>query len=260
MNRRVIGAITAVLLAGLGTLVLIVWVRAAEQRALAGEQVVEVFVVTQEIAKGTTSQELQDRVELTQVPAKVRAAGSVDRLSTLDGKVAAVELLPGEQLLSSRFTTPEALAVQAQVDIPEGLLQVTVSLAPERALGGQLRPGDTVGVLGSFEPFDTQIAEGEEPPKTPNSTHLILHKVLVTNIQGGGQGGAPMPLAEQDDDEDEGVRAAPASDLLITLAVEAPAVERVVFAAEHGTVWLAHEPATADEGGTQIQTRGTIYE
>ena len=45
----------------------------------------------------------------------------------------------------------------------------------------------------------------------------------------------------------------------MTLAIDAPAVEQVVFAAEHGFVWLSAEPADATEGGTKIVTRGNVY-
>ncbi|MGH9188690.1 MAG: hypothetical protein ACRD0Q_01435, partial [Acidimicrobiales bacterium] len=48
--------------------------------------------------------------------------------------------------------------------------------------------------------------------------------------------------------------AAPEDVLLVTLALDGPAAERVVFAAEHGTVWLSYEPLGADEGGTKIIT------
>ena len=52
---------------------------------------------------------------------------------------------------------------------------------------------------------------------------------------------------------------APTGKLLVTLALDAPSVERVVFAAEHGTVWLSAEPSDAPEDGTKIVERGNVY-
>ncbi|MCZ6857885.1 MAG: hypothetical protein O7F70_07790, partial [Gemmatimonadetes bacterium] len=51
----------------------------------------------------------------------------------------------------------------------------------------------------------------------------------------------------------------PTGNLLVTLAMEPDDVERTVFSAEFGTVWLAQESETAPDKATRIQTRGTIY-
>lgn len=258
MNRKVIGVIAAVLLAAVGTAVLVAYVKSAERRALAGERLVEVLVLDENVGEGTPAEDLTGRFSTEQVPVKVEARGAVSDLDQLEGKVAAVDLMSGEQLVSGRFVEPGDFTAQGAVDVPEGLQEVTVSLEPERAVGGQLAPGDTVGFFASFEP-DVMIY----------STHLNLHKVLVTNIQGD-----PQPAPSEDDadagddanDDDSPVttppsrEAPPGDNLLITLAVDAADAEKVVFAAEHGTVWLSAEPEDADEDGTQVQTPETIYE
>lgn len=262
--KRIIGVGLALLLAGVGTLVLVVWVQSAEDRALAGEEVVDVLVVTQEIERGTAAEDIAQAVALEQVPLKVRAEGSVSELDALDGLVAAVDLLPGEQLTAARFLNPVEAAAQTDVDVPEGLQEVTISLEPQRAVGGTVRPGDTVGVVASFDPFDLEgviLEDGTEvepgTAKTGNTSHFILHKVLVTNVQVEQ---LPQTTEPSDDDAVPQPDLAPTGNLLITLALDAPAVERVVFAAEFGSVWLSAEPENASVEGTRIQTRGTIYE
>ncbi len=273
MNRRLLGLIASVLLASAGTFVLISYVRGAEERAAAGEQVVEVFVVDKAIERGTPGSDVADAVKTVLVPAKVRAEGAVADLSTLGERVAAVDLEPGEQLLDSRFISTLELETETKIEVPDGLLQLTVSLSPERAVGGQLRPGSTVGVLASFDPFDYGSSEpGEEPPvpeegaeesedapatglRTPNSTHLILHKVLVTNVQV-----EQLPAEPASADAPGSVDLAPTGNLLVTLGVPAPDAEKIVFATEHGSVWLAVEPDGAPEDGTRIQTRATVYQ
>ncbi len=276
MNRRVLGLIASVLLASAGTFVLLTYVRGAEERAAAGEQVVEVFVVTEAIERGTPATEIEESVKSTLVPTKVRAEGAVAALADLTDRVAAVDLAPGEQLLDARFITALSLEAETKVEVPDGLLQVTVSLSPERAVGGQLHPGSTVAVLASFDPFSLGTSEpGELPPvpepdpgpgedddsattglKTPNSTHLILHKILVTNIQV-----EQLPAESTRADAATATHdLAPTGNLLVTLAVPAADAERLVFTSEHGAVWLAIEPTDAPEEGTSIQTRGTIYQ
>jgi pilus assembly protein CpaB len=258
MNRRVIGAVAAVLLAAMGTFVLLVYVRSAEDRALAGEQVVNVYVVKEAIAQGTAGNALEGRIEVKKVPAKVEADGSLRSLEDITEKVAAVDLVPGEQLLASRFVNPEALTVQGQVDVPDGLHEVTVALEAQRALGGQVRPGDTVGVVSSFDPFEGNSPDPDTPAvKSPNSSHIILHKVLVTNVQNAGATSVAPP---GDGEEAAGSAAAPSGNVFVTLAVDAPSVERLVFTAEHGFIWLTQEPEDAPEDGTKIQTRSSVYQ
>jgi pilus assembly protein CpaB len=244
MNRKNIGVVAAVALAAVGAFVIVSYVRGIEARALAGEQVTEVLIVTESVAAGTPAADLAASVATTMVPAKVKAVDSVDTLNELDGLVAAVDLVPGEQVLRPRFLDPQDYALLGAVEVPEGLHQVSVELDAQRALGGTLLPGDTVGVIASF----TNVDSAEEGHASSETTHLVLHKVLVTRMDG-------VSSSEEDGRAGAGV----GGRVMVTLAVDAAAAERVVFAAEHGSLWLTHEPAEASETGTRIQTKETIY-
>jgi len=260
MNRRLMGAVAAVLLATFGTFVLVGYVKGAEDRAVAGEELVPVLVLKERVPAGTPADALRGKFETEKVPAKVRNADAVNTLEALADRVTAIDLLPGEQLTKARFVTRD-LVHRGSVAVPEGMLEVTVSLEPQRAVGGVLRPGSSVAVLASFEPFDVSSEEpvrleGQLIPKggqTPNSTHMILHKVQVTNVQSEESFKATAK-------DKEATAPAPGDNLLVTLAVDAPSAERVVFAAEHGKVWLAIEPQSTPEAGTRVQTRGSIYQ
>lgn len=270
MNRRkVLGVIGALVLAGVGTALLIAYVNNAEDRALEGEELVEVLTVTDTISAGTPSEEIEGSVTTELVPQKVRADDAVGALEDLEGLVTEIELIEGEQLLRSRFIDPIAFQRETGrvTEIPPGLQEITLSLSPDRAGGATLLPGDTVGVFASFEPFDVSSEVPVEiddgiiiPPNgsTPNTTHLILHKVLVTNVQL-----VQLPEVEQregiGDEDDQDIRLAPRDNLLVTLAMDTFAAERTIFAAEFGFVWLSLEPDTAVEEPSIIQSRGTIY-
>ena len=262
MSRKIIGVVAALAFALVGTAVLVGWAQSAEERALEGQRTVDVLVVQEAVPAGTRSEDLGGRVVTEQVAAKVKASGSVDDVEALQGQVTTVDLVPGEQVLRTRFADPEVVARQADVEVPEGLQEVTISLSPERAVGGNLRPGDTVGLVASF-PSDGagQGATGDDAGETgttfTDETSIVLHKVLVTRVQA-----APVAPAAQEEDEDgvDSPDPLPSSDLLVTLAVDAPAVERVVFSQEFGSVWLTLEPATASEDGSTIQRRETVFE
>ena len=249
MNRKIIGVLAAVVLAALGTTFLVAFVQGAESRALEGVETVEVLVVSDAVDEGTPAEEIEDRITTEHVPAKVRAEDGVGDLDALEGRVTSVALMPGEQLVASRFVTPAQLAEDAAVEVPEGLQEVSISLEPQRAVGGQVAPGDTVGLLASFRP------EGQDDPDV---TKMILHKLLVTNVQVEQ---LPQEAGDGDDaDAGSAPDLAPTGNLLVTLAVDVPQVERITFAAEHGTIWLTAEPEDATEDGSQIRDLGNIYD
>jgi pilus assembly protein CpaB len=244
LARRLLAAFAALLLLVVGTLVLVAYVRGADSRALAGVRTVDVLVADELIPEGTSGDELAGMVRTETVPAKSAVDGRVEDLEALAGRVATVDLVPGEQLLAGRFARPDELRVPGTVDVPAGKQEISVLLEPQRAVGGRLAAGDSVGVVVSLKFEDGTSA-----------THAVLHDVLVTQVQGA-------PAAVESTDEPETASSgtpAPSASLMITLAVSAAQAEAVVFGIEHGTLWLSLEPDGAETGGTDVITQGNIY-
>jgi pilus assembly protein CpaB len=243
VRRRLLAAFAALVLLVVGTVVLVAYVRGAEARALAGARTVDVLVVDEVIPQGTPGSEVAGLVRTEVLRAKAALAGRVTDLTVLIDRVATVDLQPGEQLLTSRFERPDELQAPGTVAVPDGLQEVSVLLEPQRAIGGRLAAGDTVGVV---------VALDSGP-----ATHAVLHRVLVTQVQG-----APAPVATGAEGDPETASAgapAPAASLMVTLAVSAAQAEAVVFGVEHGSLWLSLEPAGADTGGTEVITPDTLY-
>ncbi len=274
MDRKWIGVLISLVLAALGTWVLVQYVNSADERAREGTETVDVLVVSDAIPEGASIQDVSARVETQQVPVTAQAIGSLNTLAGLQGRVTSVALVPGEQVIASRFITPQQFVEAQAFELPDELLAVTLSLAPPRALGGELTPGDLVAVVASFEPFDINgvepsavdptdvdpdtgqpAAEEEDLPKTPNTSGIIVHKAIVTNIQV-----EELPTeATEESAQAQGVDVAPTGNLLVTIASEAAYIEKIVFAAEWGTVWLALEGELAAEEFDQVQTRNLVY-
>ena len=80
MKRRWIGVAAALALAGLGTFALVRYVGSAEERALEGQEAVEVLVVSETVPAGTPAESIGDRVAVEMIPASVQVAGSVANL------------------------------------------------------------------------------------------------------------------------------------------------------------------------------------
>jgi pilus assembly protein CpaB len=267
--RRMLTLGVALVLAILGTILLVAYVRGAEQRALEGQELASIYVVSTPVERGAGLDVVRESVILTEIPRFAVADGAVSDLQTLAGLVPTADLHPGEQLLAQRFATPETLDTEARVEVPSEFLQLTIQLSPERTIGGQLIPGDLVAVIASFEPFrlggfepgedpDPEIPvipvdpllEEEERPlvlETPNATRVLLNKVLVTGVQ------------FQDAEATGSARVSPTGTILVTLAATAEEAERIVFAMEYGTVWLARQDPDAQEPDTAVRTRANIF-
>lgn len=244
MRRRLIAVFAALVLLVTGTAVLLAYVEGADARALAGAEPTAVLVADAPIAAGTPAAELAGLVRSEVLPARAAHEGRVLDLADLTGMVATVDLLPGEQLLAARFAAPSALGTPGTVPVPDGLQEVSVLLEPQRAVGGRLAAGDTVGVVVS-------LTQDDGP-----ATRTVLHRVLVTQVQGAP---APAPADAGTAETASSGSAAPSASLMVTLAVGAAQAEAVVFGMEHGTLWLSLEPDAADTAGTAVVTDDTIH-
>ncbi|MHA6511723.1 Flp pilus assembly protein CpaB [Tessaracoccus sp. Z1128] len=219
-------AIVAALLTLVGGVLVASYVRGADQRALDKLQPTSVLVVTEQIPVGSAAG-LGTNVEVRDLPALSVASGALTDVTTIADLVTSTTLYPGEQLLPERFVAVEDLT-NDQVVLPPNFVQVTVVLSPERVIGGRLKAGDTVGVV---------MSTGE-----PASTETILHRALVARVQG------------LQPDEEAGENAPPDGSQFITFAVTAIDAERIVWVAEHASMWLTLERETSLVEGTKQVT------
>jgi len=240
-RRRVLGVALALVLAVVGAVALVSYSKKGHDDNVAAGALTNVYVVNKLIPKGSDVAIVTTSVEQEQIPANLVQPGTINP-SDVGDKTAAVDLLPGEQLIGARFVT------KAQSDAPADKVQVSAKLDAERVVGGTLTKGDTVGVYLSFEPFDSNklATDTTTPDKTPSMTHLEFQQVLVTNVQ----------TAADTTDKDGAVKS---GQFIVTLALTPAQSERFVFATEFGHVWLSNEPATVKDDGTSLTTLGSIF-
>ena len=241
MKRRIIAVVTALAGAAVAAVLLMTYVAAADHRAMEGMRTVSVMVVTAPIAEGTSGDQLATLVESKSLPSMAVAPGAVTSLDEVAGLVATGSLQPGEQLLASRFASPASLADAKEVKVPKGMQQMSILLESQRVLGGTLSAHNTVGVLISMEEKDSR----------PPQTHLVLDKVLVSKVEGGS---AAAPAEEGAPSSEVGKQ-----NVLVTLVLSAPDAEKLVFGAEHGTVWLSLENDQSVKTGTRVVTPENVY-
>src|SRR6478752_788955 len=175
MKTRLLGGIAALLVAIIGTVLLVSYVQNADKRALSGTETESIYVVQKAIPAGTAADKIAASVVKKEVPKLALADNSVTDLSSLGSRVTAVALMPGEQLLSSRMVEENAFLGPSRVQVPAGLQEITLKLPIERVAGGILKAGDTVGIFLSLE----QASDAQSGAKS-SKTQLTFHKVLVT--------------------------------------------------------------------------------
>jgi pilus assembly protein CpaB len=246
MTRKPVGLAVAFVLALLGTLLLVGYVQAARTKVGASERLLPVLVVDKPIAKGTEATLAATAVKVVNVPESVRAKDALAELNSMKGKLTTADLVPGEQLLASRFATP---AQVAEAEAGPGNVEVTITLGPDRAVGGQIKVGDTVDILASFK-------GGEEG----GSTHLFMSNVKITAVQTKAAA-APQANAQaqgQAQAQNGQPTPAPRDSFLVTFAVSPPDAERLVYAAENASLWLAANGTVPTEG-IRVVTRKDLF-
>lgn len=241
MKSRLLGGLAALLLAVVGAILLFVYVQGASARAQAGLEPVDVLVVTERVPAGTTSSDLAGKVRSEALPKSAVPEGALANLDQQEGKVTAVGLEPGEQLLPARLIDPREL-IPGTVPVPEGLEEVTLLLSPERILGGRIEAGDKVTIYTSFE-------------KAEEQTGLLFHDVLITAVQkapsetnNSSGSGSSEPAVEM-----------PTGSAFITFARSDADASKLIFSAEFGKLWLAKQNDATVKSAPPVTTFGGLY-
>ncbi|KRE64307.1 flagellar biosynthesis protein FlgA [Arthrobacter sp. Soil736] len=257
MKSRLLAGAAAVILAILGAMLVVSYAQGADQRAVKNMEPVDVLVVKTAIPAGTPVESMTASLATKQLPAAAVSESSLKSLDESKGKVAAVDLVPGEQLVAERLVAPDELKVQGSVEIPAGLQEVSFQLEPDRVVGGRLAPGDHVGVFVSMD------KGGLEDKADKETTKLTVHKALVTAVQRSPEAAptaVPAPSASADPNAaNPQDTTLPVGSLMLTVAVSDVDAAKIIFAAEYGKMWLSKEPTNAKNSGPRIIQRSEVY-
>jgi pilus assembly protein CpaB len=177
MKGRVVPIVIAIVLALAAGGIVYFLAQGADQRAISDEQPVDILVATSLIAKGTALQDAvaQNLVQTTQVPIKLQPAGSIQAVTAENGPLLASADIPaGQVLISSAFvaTVPINTAL-TPLEVPDGLVAVSVPLQEPNKVGSFLRPGSMVAIMQTTT----------EPAKDPAAPPVQVTRVLIDRIQ-----------------------------------------------------------------------------
>src|SRR5215203_5254614 len=111
-RRRILGILTAMVLAIVGTFALVATVQSAKNKAVASEALVDVYVVDELVPKGADAETIKSSVSLEQVPARLEQPGAIRNLDDVGANVAATDLQPGDQLVKARLVAKDQVAAE----------------------------------------------------------------------------------------------------------------------------------------------------
>lgn len=237
MGRRLVAIFAAALVALLGVTAVLLYARGADDRAVASQEPVNVYVVQTVVPAGTT---LKDAVQnglivKTSVAAKGQPVGALTSVDGSNGGLYALsDIQPGEYVLAARFGV-KPVGTKA-IDVPAGQVAVSIALADPARVGTFLTPGSKVVLFDTYTPTETGVKEAADTTKTVSQqTRVLLDDVLVIAM-----GEASLtPAATGPATGEDGAEAAPVRGALMTVAVTPADANRLVHGIQTGNLYAA---------------------
>ena len=209
--------IVAALIAALGTGMVFLYVRGADNRAEAGQAPVQVLKAVAQIEPGETMAAAQaaGKIQLGKVPRAQVLVGAVNSVTGLENSVALSTIYPNEQIVTAKFGAP---GDQDALNIPDGNIAISVNLSDTGRVAGFVNPGASVAIFTNTTPEDGGVA----------ATRLLLPKVQVIAV------GATTVVNTTTTDPAGAQTTEQLPKTLFTLSVPQGDAERIMYAVGHG--------------------------
>jgi len=222
MQSRVLAILVAVVLALVATAALVVYVNGADRRAISDETPRMVWVAATPIPAGTSGLTAINTKKIKQiaVPSKNIVPGAVLSETQIQNRYAAVDLEAGEQLLQKRWVGAEDVAGGRLLPIESGYQALSIGLDAVRQVAGFVTPGDRVSLVLTIKRGDRDKSQF----MLQDIQVLAVGSTALANAAAQGGGGRV--------NQGKGQVAA------VTLSIPQDRVERVVYAAEHGSIYM----------------------
>lgn len=220
MGRRTILLIVAAVVAVVGSGMVFLYVKGADDRAKAAQAPVTVLKAVAQIEPGESLAQASaaGKIDLMDVPAEQRLEGAMDSIGESGGLVALTRIYPNEQVTSSKFgTTGE----QDTFAMPPGKFAISVNMTDTGRVAGFVAPGSKVALF-----VNAPVGESQEP-----GVRLLLPEVQVIAV---AQTTVTTATTTNGEGAQTTTEALPRT--LTTLAVDQEEAERVLLATKVGEI------------------------
>jgi pilus assembly protein CpaB len=226
MDRRRLLLILAVFVAVIGTALVFLYVQGADKRASNQYDTVSVLKATQNIAAGESYDAAlaAGKISAQPVPQNQLNQGYEVDATALKGKVAAVPIFTGQQVISSQFGD-QVQATASSLPIPKGMIAISVNLTDPDRVAGNVQNGSQVAIFvtGTLQAGAGGASTGE----ASDSTRLLLPKVTVLNV---GSPQPPAAAADSADSANASTETLPRT--LLTLAVTQKEAQKIILSSK----------------------------
>ncbi|NPC43544.1 Flp pilus assembly protein CpaB [Nocardioides sp. zg-1230] len=220
MARRSVLLMVAVLIALIGTALIVVYVQGIDARAAEGQELVEVLVATDTLEAGESVSAAQEagKFDTKEVRRDDVVDGALSSTSSISDLVATGPIYPGEQLIARKFGT---LGDTDSLVIPDDKMAVSVELTDWERVAGFVNPGNEVAIFGTAL-APVRIAPDGEETKLGDWTRVVLPRVPVLGV---GTTSVTSRTTQSDDGE-EVVEEVPTT--ILTIAVSQAEAEKLI--------------------------------
>jgi len=145
MKRKLILSIVSLAIASVGALLVFMYVKGVDDRAVAQQQPKQVLTVTAQIAAGESVADAMQagKFELSTVPEASVLVGALDSTDPIEDMVATSVIYPGEQVIAAKF---DAVGAVSNLGIPDKRLAISVQLSDPNRVAGFVSPGSQVAI------------------------------------------------------------------------------------------------------------------
>lgn len=219
-----------------------IYINAREATLLEEAAMQDVVVATRDILANRALDEAV--VQVAKVPKKYLAPGAVTSVNEVVGRVAAVPIPKGAQVTGTALQEGgrEALAFS----IPRGMRAVTIAVSDVSGVGGLVRVGNFVDIVGIFEygvpsgSVGGQVTYNQEKTETLTLAQNVQVVAVGREFRGSQ---APARKASADTDataqEEAAAAAEKAAVQSATLLVSPAQVQEIILAQHVGTLFLS---------------------
>ncbi|MCH1868226.1 Flp pilus assembly protein CpaB [Nocardioides sp. CFH 31398] len=222
MNRRRLLLAAATVVAAIGVMMVLVYVRGADARAQEGTRTVPVLTAVAPIEIGEAVGDAYDagKIVTTVVPADAVLPSAQTDVAALEGLFATTRIFPGEQIITEKFGGQQETS--SPLAIPRDKMAASVNLTDPARVAGFVNPGSEVAVV--------YTGQGEDGAP--------FSRVLFERVQVLGVGSTtPTTTTTTTDGGAETTEQLPTT--LMTLSLDQDEVQRMTFAAANGELSFA---------------------
>jgi pilus assembly protein CpaB len=230
--------VLAIVMAMIGVGVVLIYVKGADQRAIAGQKAVSVLVATQQVPAGTTAGTAlsEGLIASQRLPAQSVPSDAVLSITPdVRGLVFSSNLPSGELVLRPILVT--AVAGSTGLPVPTGKVAVTILMCVQKAVADYISAGAQIAIFNTYY---------KAPPGTVTSscagtnfskgaafihTRLVLNDVPVLAV------GTPVPAGQAT--ATGAVSSVAQTTVLVTVALNQLDAERLIELAESGLTYMA---------------------